>query len=100
MEVESKGIGIEPIKMDVLESREVVVEEGTTESVSAKGVEEETCSAKGVFVEICASEIVVSGMEIGQKEDSATGSVGLDKGRDKGGDSKGVDEAEKGKIDS
>ena len=47
MEVESKGIGIEPIKMDVLGSREVVVEEGTTESVSAKGVEEETCSAKG-----------------------------------------------------
>ena len=39
-------------------------------------------------------------MEIGRKEDSATGSVALDKGRDKGGDNKGVDETEKGKIDS
>ena len=77
-----------------------MVEEGTTESVSVEGVEEETCSTKGVFAEICASEIVVNGMEIGQEEDSATGSVALDKGRDKGGDSKGVDEAEKGKIDS
>jgi len=100
VEVESKGIGIEPIKMDVLGSREVVVEEGTTKSVSAEGVEEETCSAKGVFAEICALEIVVSGMEIGQEEDSAIRSVALDKGRDKGGDCKGVDEAEKGKIDS
>ena len=50
VEAKSKGIGTEPIKIDVLGLREVVVEEGTKESVSAEGVEKETSQQK-VFLQ-------------------------------------------------
>ena len=100
MEDESKGIGRKSIKIDVLGSSEVEVEGGTAESGFAEDVEEEKGSTEGVSVESCASETLGRKMEIGQDEDSVIRSGALDKGRDKGGDSKDVDEGEKGKIDS